>query len=178
MSTVAGFRGAVSLAVALSVPEALAGRDLVVFVTGTIVVLSLVVQGFALPRVIPWARLPVDATVADELRLARVVATREALEALPGLGRAHGVPDEDVDRLAAEYEQKLAALEDPDGGEADAARRLAGGRALALDLIARKRASVVRLRDARTIDDTVLREIQAQLDAEEVRLLGPTLEEE
>ena len=178
VSTVAGFRGAVSLAVALSVPETLAASDLVVFVTGTIVVLSLVVQGFALPRVIRWARLPVDVTVADELRTARVVATREALDALPGLGRAHGVPDEDVDRLAAEYEQKLAALEDPDGGEAEAARRLAGGRALALDLIARKRASVIRLRNARTIDDTVLREIQAQLDAEEVRLLGPTSEEE
>ena len=174
----AGFRGAISLAVALSVPETLAGRDLVVFVTGTIVVLSLVVQGFALPRVIRWARLPADSTVADELRMARVVATREALEALPELGRAHGVADGVVERLAEEYAQRLAALEEPDRGEAEAAQQLASGRALALDLIALKRASVVRLRDERTIDDTVLREIQAHLDAEEVRLLGPTSEED
>lgn len=46
-------------------------------------------------------------------RIARVLAISEALEALPGLGRAHGVPDEDVDRFAAECEQKLAAPEDP-----------------------------------------------------------------
>ncbi len=45
-------------------------------------------------------------------------------------------------------------------------------RELTLDLIALKRATVVRLRDERTIDDTVLRELQAQLDAEEVLLLG------
>ena len=48
---------------------------------------------------------------------------------------------------------------------------------LSLDLIARKRAAVVRLRDENTIDDTVLREIQAQLDAEEIRLLGPPVAE-
>lgn len=173
VSTVAGFRGAVSVAVALAVPESLPGRDLVVFVTGTIVVVSLVIQGFALPRVIRWARLPVDSSVADELRTARVAATREALDVLPELGRAHGVPEEEVERLAEEYEEKLAALQDPDGDEADAATRMARRRALTLDLIARKRATVVRLRDEHTIDDTVLREIQAQLDAEEVRLLGP-----
>nr|WP_240943092.1 cation:proton antiporter [Planosporangium thailandense] len=43
-------------------------------------------------------------------------------------------------------------------------------RRLRLALIARKRARVVKLRDAHHIDDTVLRRIQAQLDAEELRL--------
>ncbi len=42
--------------------------------------------------------------------------------------------------------------------------------ARALAVLAHKRAAVVRLRDERTIDDIVLREVQAQLDAEEVRL--------
>ena len=36
-----------------------------------------------------------------------------------------------------------------------------------------KRRAVVALRDANEIDDIVLRELQAVLDAEEVRLLGP-----
>jgi len=173
VSTIAGFRGAVSLAVALSVPEALPGGDLIVFVTGSIVVVSLVVQGFALPRVIRWAKLPADSSVADELRTARIAATREALDALPELGSLHGVPEEEVERLVQEYEEKLAALQSPDGDEADAATSIARRRDLTLALIAQKRATVVRLRDERTIDDTVLREIQTQLDAEEVRLLGP-----
>ena len=40
-------------------------------------------------------------------------------------------------------------------------------------LIADKRAAVVRLRDARVIDDIVLRSIEARLDAEELRLSAP-----
>lgn len=178
VNTVAGFRGAVSLAVALAVPESLPGRDLVVFVVGTVVVVSLVVQGFALPRVVRWAQLPADSSMADELRTARVTATREALEVLPELARVHGVEEEVVDRMTKEYEEKLLALENPDGDEAEVATAMARRRDLSLELLARKRATVVRLRDERTIDDAVLREIQAQLDAEEVRLLGPAPAEE
>ena len=42
--------------------------------------------------------------------------------------------------------------------------------ALRLALIARKRATVVRLRDEGRIDDTVLRRVQAKLDLEDLRL--------
>jgi NhaP-type Na+/H+ or K+/H+ antiporter len=42
--------------------------------------------------------------------------------------------------------------------------------ALRLGLLARKRATVVRLRDERRIGDAVLRQVQAALDIEEVRL--------
>lgn len=44
--------------------------------------------------------------------------------------------------------------------------------ALRLALVAHQRATVVRLRDERRIDDTALRRLQATLDAEEVRLSG------
>jgi CPA1 family monovalent cation:H+ antiporter len=37
-------------------------------------------------------------------------------------------------------------------------------------VLAHKRATVLRLRDERRIDDIVLRQIQARLDVEEVRL--------
>jgi CPA1 family monovalent cation:H+ antiporter len=172
VSTVAGFRGAVSLAAALAVPESLPGRDLMVFVTGTIVVLSLVVQGVALPRVVRWARLPADSTVADELLTARRTATRGALEALPELGRAHGVADDVVASLAREYQERLAELGEPDGDHADAGSEMARRRELTLALVARKRATILQLRDEGTIDDAVQRVVQAQLDAEELRLLG------
>lgn len=175
VSVMAGFRGAVSLAVALSVPTNLAGRDLVVFVTGTVVVLTLVVQGFALPRVIRWARLPQDTTREDELRIARIAATTAALEALPELGRANGVPEDVIDDIAQEYRRKLGVLQNPDV-ESEPAMLADQRRELTLGLIAVKRATVVRLRDDKTIDDTVLRAIQGQLDIEEVRLKPPATE--
>jgi CPA1 family monovalent cation:H+ antiporter len=52
--------------------------------------------------VIRWARLPHDASVADELRTARVTATREALEALPRLARNHDVSADVGERLTQE----------------------------------------------------------------------------
>jgi len=57
------------------------------------------------------------------------------------------------------------------GPEAEPAeRRESQDAALRRALLARKRATVVRLRDERAIDDTVLRQVQARLDIEELRL--------
>ena len=46
-------------------------------------------------------------------------------------------------------------------------------RRLRLGVLERKRHAVVDLRNANRIDDIVLRELQAAMDLEEVRLLGP-----
>ena len=57
-----------SLAIALSVPPSiegigeLTGRDIVAFVTGGVILVSLLVQGTLLPAIVRWARLPQDET--------------------------------------------------------------------------------------------------------------------
>lgn len=59
------------------------------------------------------------------------------------------------------------------GGETEDEEALRHDRhytALRLALLARKRATVLRSRDDNEIDDTVLRQVQRQLDIEEVRL--------
>jgi CPA1 family monovalent cation:H+ antiporter len=43
---------------------------------------------------------------------------------------------------------------------------------LKLEVLRHKRATIVRLRDERRIDDVVLRQLQSKLDIEEVRLAG------
>ena len=179
LSAVAGFRGAVSLAAALAVPALLASgapfpdRDLIVFVTSGVVVVTLVVQGLLLPAVVRWARLPTDTTVADERRLADTVATEEALAAVGDAARDLGTDEAVVARLRAEYEQHLRVLRTDGAESADDPDRRAEEQytTLRLALLARKRATVVRLRDERRIDDTVLRQVQWRLDTEEVRLL-------
>ena len=83
--TVAGLRGAVSLAVALSVPATIAGgaaRDTAVFVTACVVVGSLTIQGLLLPHVVRWAELPEESTTQDELDFAIVTALDAAIFAL------------------------------------------------------------------------------------------------
>jgi CPA1 family monovalent cation:H+ antiporter len=173
MSTTAGFRGAVSLAVALSIPDGgqYPERNAIVFVTAFVVVASLVLQGMALPKVIRWARIPEDTKIVEELAIAKRTAIEEACEALPRLAREIGADDEVLERIRSEYDERLEALNAGfDDHQHPAVVRTRQYTQLRLELIARKRATVVRLRDEKTIDDTVLRTIQNELDAEEVRL--------
>jgi CPA1 family monovalent cation:H+ antiporter len=172
LSAVAGFRGAVSLAAALAVPETLPARDVIIFVTSGVILVTLVLQAPLLPAVVRWAHLPEDTGVVDERRLAETAAAEAALAALPQVAAELGTDETVVARTRAEYEAHLRLLR-ADGTESHDDRVLraeADYVALRLDLIARKRATVVRLRDERRIDDTVLRQIQWRLDVEEVRL--------
>ncbi|MGO2745448.1 Na+/H+ antiporter [Microbacterium sp.] len=105
VSTVAGMRGAVSLAIALSVPLAmgdgspLAGRDDIIFVTAGVILLSLLVQGPLLPAVVRWARYPVDHGEDEEFELAERAISGSAMAALDVLAAEHGISDEVRDRV-------------------------------------------------------------------------------
>ncbi len=178
VSAVAGLRGGVSLAVALSVPDDLPGRHLVVFVTGTVVVASLLIQGSALPAVIRWAGLPRDTTDEDEYARAQIAASEAALESLDALAAGLDVDDAVADAARSNLEQHLRALAADRAGDEEAASvvRSRQARDLHLALLHRKRTTIIELRDQRVIDDVVLRRIQAQLDAEEVRLTSPETE--
>jgi len=178
VSAVAGFRGAVSLAAALAVPETTTSgapfpdRDLIIFVTAGVIVVTLVLQGLLLPRVVRWARLPMDTSVEQERHLAETLATEEALEAIPQLAADLGTDPEVTSRVRREYDKHLRVLRAGEAGADDepALRYDQQYTALRLAVLAHKRATVVRLRDERRIDDTVLRQIQRRLDIEDVRL--------
>ncbi|WBB70023.1 Na+/H+ antiporter [Micromonospora sp. WMMD812] len=178
VSAIAGFRGAVSLAAALAVPQTLRSgapfpdRDTIVFVTAGVIVVTLVVQGLLLPVVVRWARLPRDTTAEHERHLAETVATEEALAAIPRVAADLDTDPDVVERLSREYRKRLRVLRASRGeGDDDVALRYDEQySALRLAVLAHKRAAVVRLRDERRIDDAVLREVQARLDIEEVRL--------
>jgi monovalent cation/hydrogen antiporter len=178
VSAVCGFRGAVSLAAALAVPETTAsgapfpGRDQIVLVTSGVVVVTLVLQALALPAVVRWAHLPADTALDEERRMAESAASEAAYEAMPDIAARLGVGEAAIARVRAEYDHHLEVVRsNPVNGEDESLLRAEEEyAALRLELIAHKRATVVRLRDERAIDDTVLRLIQSKLDIEEVRL--------
>ncbi|MFC9956044.1 cation:proton antiporter [Streptomyces nigra] len=170
VSALAGFRGAVSLALALSVPYTLDSgtpfpdRDTIVFVTAGVVVATLVVQGLVLPAVARWAQLPQDTDSEQELALARTTASRAALDALPSTAADLGTDAETVERLKTEYETHLSAAQaataasDPES--APLLRRRRQETSLRLALLEHKRSAVIALRDGHRIDDTVLLRMQ------------------
>jgi CPA1 family monovalent cation:H+ antiporter len=104
VSTVAGMRGAVSLAIALSVPAGIggAGRDEIVVVTAGVILLSLLVQGPLLPAVVRWANPPTDTAEIQEYELAERTISGAALAALDDLALEHGIGQEVLDRVRSE----------------------------------------------------------------------------
>src|SRR3954466_15492555 len=117
VSAVAGFRGAVSLAIALSVPVTLENggpfpaRDEIVFVTTGVIVLTLLVQGPLLPVVVRWARLPEDSALDDELELAERALTTTTVTAIPELASDPATSAEVRDRVARDYAEHLSLME-------------------------------------------------------------------
>jgi NhaP-type Na+/H+ or K+/H+ antiporter len=201
VSAVAGFRGAISLAIALSVPATLdngtafTGRDEIVFVTAGVIVLTLLVQGPLLPAVVRWARLPADTAAEDELRLAERTITNAAVAALPDLAAEHGISDEVHDRLTRDYRQHLELVDARTGADPEPETLIDGAEAavekeatrvledsplhrdeeytrLRLAVLDRKREVLIRLRHEGVVDDSIARHLQTRLDIEELRLTG------
>jgi CPA1 family monovalent cation:H+ antiporter len=181
ISGFSGFRGAVSLAAAVAVPRtiesgaAFPDRNLIVFVAGGVVIVTIVGQALLLPGIVRRAALPEDDAVLDELRLAEDTSIEEALDALPRLAEEAGADDRTVTRVRRDLERQrevVRAQAEEDEDHPVLVRRNAAVD-LRLALVRHRVETLLRLRDDGDIDDMVLRQVQSRLDAEETRLLGP-----
>jgi NhaP-type Na+/H+ or K+/H+ antiporter len=173
-----GMRGAVSLAVALALPLTTSAgggfpkRDLIVFLTFSVIFFTLVVQGLSLPALIRRLGVSDGGADADEEVRARLVATKAALEQLDTLAGEEWTRDETVERMRGLYEyrkRRLAAragkIED-DGYED---RSLAYQQMVQLVLGAQREA-LLRMRSDGKLSNEVMNRSLRELDLEESRL--------
>jgi Na+/H+ antiporter len=175
----AGFRGAVSLAAALAVPTTMLSgapfpdRSLLIFIVIVVILVTVLVQGSTLPAVVRWARIPDDVAHGEELQLARTRGVQAALDALPTVADEVGISDDLRRRLQKEYEEKAALVLATEDGSTN--HRLVKGkekvRRVRLGVLEHKRREITALRNQNLIDDIVLRELQNDMDLEEVQLL-------
>jgi monovalent cation/hydrogen antiporter len=167
-----GMRGAVSLAAALALPLDFPMRDLILFLTFSVILATLVVQGLTLPTLIRRLRLEQDdAEEREELR-ARLAATQAALERLDELAGADWTRDDTVERLHGMYEFRRRRLKArggylEDDGVED--RSLAYQR-LVRELLQAQRQAIVRLRNQGQISNDVMHRVERELDLEDTRL--------
>jgi len=175
VSALVGFRGAVSLAAVLAVPETVESgapfpdRDLIVLITCGVIVLTLL-QALLLPAMVRFARLPEDSSVADELQLAEEFTLDAAIDAIDATAAELGTGATVVVRVRHELDKQRSLLA-ASGSESDpVVQHDDQYTSLSLALIARRREALLELRDERRIDDIVLRQVQARLDIDEVRI--------
>ncbi len=176
-----GVRGVVSLAAALSIPVALAanvafpGRDRVLVITFTVIVVTLVAQGLTLPFVV--RRLGLDRLGGEERKErklreanARLETARAGLDRLAGVVAEHRIADELLQPWRSRQEQRIAQLanaRDPDGEGLAQARSL---NRVELALIRAERERLNALLREDQISDEIRRRIERDLDLDEERL--------
>ncbi len=176
----AGMRGAVSLAAALALPlETDAGapfpdRDLILFITFGVILVTVVVQGLTLPALIRRLGVQDDGSEeeAEELR-ARLAAASAALERLDELGEEEWTRDETVERVRGLYRfrhrrfaTRAGKVEDEDGIE----DRSVSYQRLMHFVFDSQRDALLQLRNEGAISAAVMRRIERELDLEESRL--------
>ena len=174
-----GMRGAVSLAAALALPlttdagSRFPDRELIVFLTFSVILGTLVVQGLTLPTLIGAVDLEDDSGLEEkEDTKARIHAAEAALARLEELVDEEWVREDTADRVRRLYDFRRNRFQARFDGADDGAieQRSTDYQRLLRELIEAERAAVRALRRDRRISDDVMRRVERDLDLEEARL--------
>jgi len=175
----AGMRGVVSLAAALALPLTVAGgapfpeRDLVIFLTFSVILATLVGQGLTLPWLIRWLGVGDDGSAAHEELHAREAAVDAALARLDELVTEWPGHQELIDHLRERHEHATEHFEhDHESGEVPQDQEQFEHAAIRRAVIEAQRLAVIDLRDRGVISDEALRRVERGLDLEELRAEG------
>ncbi|NML65544.1 Na+/H+ antiporter [Hymenobacter sp. RP-2-7] len=167
-----GMRGVVSLAAALAIPLLGAGgqpfplRNLLIFITFVVILVTLVGQGLTLPLLIRWVGGVEDRDhlrpAAEQHRALQQLLAQESLTELAQRYDGQAPANELLDLLQHHYE--LAAHAD---GSPTAADTISGYNAVLAELLRTQRQRLMQLRQQNEYDDEVIRQLENELDLKE-----------
>ncbi len=179
-----GMRGVDSLATALALPLATAvgapfpGRDIIIFVSFAVILLTLVAQGLSLPVLIRLLKVKGDGKADCEEQVARLAANQAALAYLERRAETEIEQRPQLNLLQAEYHERMAQLEhEEDACDASAAATTNDTAAppshfhqAARDALQVERDTIIDLRNQHRINDETLRIVQRDIDLADARL--------
>ncbi len=171
-----GMRGVVSLAAAIALPATLANgapfaqRDLIIFLTFIVILVTLVLQGLTLTPLVRALGLAGAGGRNTEEEEARRTILEAALGYLATIREKEGVDTGEVyDDLLQHYQHRLASLNNDENGPHSGHQ----GQYVKLsrDLLRIERQTAVRLRNEGRINDELLRDLEREMDLSETRFL-------
>jgi CPA1 family monovalent cation:H+ antiporter len=174
-------RGVDSLATALALPlttaaeAAFPGRNIIIFVSFAVILVTLVAQGLSLPILIRLLGVKGDGGACREEQMARLAANQAALAHLERIGKKEAAHSHQLRLLEAEYHERLAQLEeeeeDDDKNAADSESDTPSHfHQLAREALQVERDAVIELRNQNRINDETLRVVQRDIDLADARL--------
>jgi monovalent cation/hydrogen antiporter len=171
-----GMRGAVSLAAALALVESFPQRDIVLFLTFSVIFATLVVQGLTLPVLIKALHIEDDGADEREELIGRRAAVEAALERLEELGAQEWTRDDTTERMRMMYEYRrrrfavrAGELDDGDGLDAIETRSKRYQK-MVRSVLTAQRQTLVTLRNRGEISNEVMHRLERELDLEDERL--------
>ena len=174
-----GMRGVVSLAAALSLPYTLsngqpfAQRNLILFLTFSIIFVTLVLQGLSLPPLIRWLGLTGNNEERHEELTARRIVLQHAIQFLKSRSEEADADEcHDIEDMLHVYEHRLDATRDPSlrPDQAVTDHHTRRGQLLR-DSLAAERSALLDLRDKGQISDEIMRRVERELDLSETRYI-------
>jgi CPA1 family monovalent cation:H+ antiporter len=166
-----GLRGVVSLAAALALPIGFPGRDLILFFTFTVILVTLVGQGLTLPLVIRALGLAPDQDVAHAEAHARALTAEAALERIEELATQWPGHKELIDTLRTQYEYRTKHAEEHHGDEPGAAEQEELEHSqIRREIIEAERRAAFELHERGVIGDAILRRLERDFDLEALRM--------
>ncbi len=177
-----GMRGVIALAAAMSLPKTVADgspfphRDLIVFLTFCVILVTLVFQGLTLPPLIRILRLADKSGPRAEEQEARRLVLQAAQARLEDIRRMDPSRYAEVyDDLEQHYKHRLAGVsgltQEQNKAHAEHYFRYLD---LSRTLLEVERHTALRLRDEGRITDEALRELEHEQDLNETRLIAAT----
>ena len=176
-----GMRGVLSLAAALTLPLTTNNevpfpkRDLIIFLTFSVILVTLVLQGLTLPLLIRWLKVTGDVGTEREEMEARLRAAEAAMARIEELTDQDNVlaESEMVLWLRTQYKDRIhrfcACCDAMDEGSQE---QLAAFEYLQHEVLVAERKILIKLRKQGIINDEVLLRIERDIDLDEVRLGG------
>jgi len=178
----AGMRGVVSLASALAIPltlntgEPFPHRNMILFITFIVILVTLVFQGLTLPLFLSWLKIEeMDERIPEEEQIEsiRLQLARECITYLDTKYSDEMERFETIARIKEQMERSIRAterklIEQTQKDEVNSVRKLY--REIMLELIAIRRTGLHKLKNSKEYDHEVMREMEDNLDLEEARL--------
>jgi Na+/H+ antiporter len=176
-----GMRGVVSLAAALSIPivlnsgQVFPNRDLILFVTFTVILVTLVLQGLTLPALVKWVNMPdpdLTMSMEQQRQLVRKKLSHLSLTILDGDYKEHTQNNGMVKALKLRYNADMELLKDwdKDDNEARAVEFYKDYRTIMARLLKEQRALLQTLNKKENISDDLVKQQMELLDLEEEKL--------
>ena len=181
--SVAGARGAITLAGALTLPLALPSgadfpaRDLVILLASGVILASLAIAAGGLPLLLRGLTFPAEEGAAGERDRARVVTAEAAIAEIERVQHAMAQDRGDADRytdvaarLMAQYRDRIAHLDEDSGARDERSQDAEIERELRLAAVRAERRALFALGRRREIGLTLAEQLGRELDLADARL--------